>query len=219
VHWTAISNAGKKIWSLFSAPRKTGAPMTEAALAETGPAAKVPAEQKTARLLGVFQGQGVVAWDKGGIFLHPFDRAGGGTALSGLAGYPFSERHTALKGDRLAIGGSVSRDGKPISVVGTAQLGAPGQELVPLATLDAASVIGGVAIAGDDVVYSLAGTKEKHDKDGSIVRVSADRKTTVLASDQFQPAKLFVTSRGLIWLDKGATDTDELDGALVLLPR
>ncbi len=104
-------------------------------------------------------------------------------------------------------------------MVGQAQLATPGQELTPLATLDAATVIGGVAFAGDDVVYSLAGTNEKHAKDGSIVRVSADRKTTVLAADQFQPAKLLVTSRGLIWLDKGATDTDELDGALVLLPK
>jgi hypothetical protein len=241
LHWTAVKDAAKGApVFLFSAPRKTGAPLTAVSLAEKagkagnatnsprtkgtkpGKSAKAAAgasDVTAARLLGEYKGDAVVASATGEIFIRPFAR-GGVTAVSGTAGFAGAAPFAAIAGDRLALAGSAAHDGKATSVVGLASLAAPGQELVPLATLDGAATLGGVTFLGDDVVYTLAGTKEKHDKDGSIVRVSAaDKKATVLATDQFQPTTVVVTPRGLVWLDKGATDTDEPDGTLVLLPK
>ena len=233
VHWTAVKDAGKKAsWFLFSAPRKTAATVTLTATATAlvdraagARGAVLAGEERDARLVGESRGEAVLSWSDGAIVVRPFGSAPARgtrktTAPPAAAAYAIAHPCAAISGDRLVLGGRASRDGKATSVVGLASLAAPAEELVPLAVLDGSATVGAVAFAGDEVVYTLTGTKEKHDKDGSVVRVStADRKSTVLATDQFQPTRIVVTSRGLIWLDKGATDSDEPDGALVLLPR
>ncbi len=225
VRWAAVKDTGKKSsWALFSAPRKTGTPVTSTALGESAADAKVASDNKTARLLGEANGSAVVSWDSGVLVLHPFDRTPKNPPPLGLGGYAFTDPRMALHGDHAVIGGVALHDGKTATVVGTIALAAPAkgetQALAALATLDAASSIGGVAFAGDDVVYSVDPTKDIHDKHGSIVRVSASDKTsTVLATDQFQPAKIVTTTRGLVWMDKGANEAGDPDGTLVLLPR
>jgi len=129
-----------------------------------------------------------------------------------------------VTGDRLVIAGTdldLEHGAKSVPTVGVTRLDGEAHTLEKLATLGPDDHIGGVAVSGDDVYYTQVGTTEGHYKNGALARVSLKDKTTaVIAADQFQPAGVVATARGIVWLnERGHFVSGDGDAELLLFPR
>ncbi len=209
IYWTAEKPGKKPIWSLFSAPRKIGKPMV----------AKPLVVNQMSRVFATTKTSVLVAGLLGGVAVQPFAEAEKpGAPLGSLLQV---DAAALVEGGRVVIAGTqldVEHDGKAIPTVTLGSLA--GGAFSTLATHDAEDHLGGLVSVGNRVYYTLIGTTAGRYHDGKLVRISLDDKTvTVIAKDQFQPAKVVATSSGIVWLnERGHFVGGEGDGELVLAP-
>lgn len=209
IYWTAAKPGKKAIWSLFSAPRKTGKPV----------AAKPLSDNQMSHIFAVTKKGVLVGGLLGGVTLQPF-------AQSEKPGPPLGsllqvDAAALAAGDRVVTGGTrldVDHGGKAIPTVTLGAL--DGGDFATLAAHDSEDHLGGMVVAGNNVYYTLVGTTAGRYHDGQVVRISLDDKTiTVVAKDQFQPAKVVATTSGLLWLnERGHLVGSDGDGELMLAP-
>lgn len=209
IYWTAEKPAKKPVWSLFSAPRKTGKPM----------AAKALVENQMSRVFATTKTSALVAGLLGGVTVQPFaDTEKPGAPLGSLLQV---DAAALVEGGRVVIAGTrldVEHEGKAIPTVTLGSLA--GGAFTTLATHDAEDHLGGLVTVGNRVYYTLVGTTAGRYRDGKLVRISLDdKKVTVIAKDQFQPAKVVATPSGIVWLnERGHFVGGDGDGELVLAP-
>lgn len=211
IYWAAAKPGKKPEWSIFSAPRKTGTPV----------AAKKLGQEGLIRVFGTYKGAVLYAGLLGGVVAQPLGKA---DKRGPTVGTLMQIDSAVVTGDRLVIGGSdldIEHGAKTVPTVGVTALDGETHTLEKLAMLGPDDHIGGVAVSGDDVFFTQVGTTQGKYKDGALVRVSLKDKTkTVLAADQFQPAGVVVTARGVVWLnERGHFVSGEGDSELLLFPR
>lgn len=209
MYWTAAKPGTKTMWCLFSAPRKTGEPT----------AAKPLAVNQMSHVFAATKTGALVAGVLGGVTVQPFAQAEKpGAPLSSLLQV---DAAALVEGGRVVIAGTqldIERGGKAIPTVTLGALA--GGTFATLATHDAEDHLGGLVTVGNSVYYTLVGTTAGRYRDGKLVRISLDDKAvSVVAKDQFQPAKVVATARGIVWLnERGHFVGGDGDGELVLAP-